>query len=304
MDGGRSLSPFATEPFRFREELEPLARSFEASLGCASREATTVLGRLLALAMVTGRGCVHAIFQGMQVGVWCGGGLAKWDPWVGLAQDGEELRRLLLELSGMGEFCQEGELPLDGRILLDPPVMGVTSAAVSVLPGASGPSIQLRLWRSPPREATPGLQDLGPRVLHSLQRAVELGGSLVLVRGRSRAVREDLLGKVTTLASLAGGRVVSIVAQPGPEIDGVHQVVTSAERGFDCSRAIRFALWQAPDVLATAELPQGSWRDLRAAIARGVLVLAAHDRKLARELGEVTGLELMIRRGRVTLAET
>ena len=147
----------------------------------------------------------------------------------------------------------ERRLPQDGRI--NARVNGESfDIRVSILPGALGESIVLRLLRQERKPAQ--LEDLGMSASHatSFERWAALANGIVLVTGPTGS------GKSTTLYTaleLANDRTKKIITVEDPveyKIRGITQLQVNSDIGFTFAAALRSILRHDPDIILVGEI--------------------------------------------------
>lgn len=147
----------------------------------------------------------------------------------------------------------ERRLPQDGRISAR--VNGESfDVRVSILPGALGESIVLRLLRQE-RKPT-GLQDLGMTPAHAAM--FEAWGSLpngiVLVTGPTGSGKSTTLYTALELANDRSKKIITVEDPVEYKIRGITQLQVNADIGFTFAAALRSILRHDPDTILLGEI--------------------------------------------------
>jgi len=147
----------------------------------------------------------------------------------------------------------ERRLPQDGRISAR--VNGESfDVRVSILPGALGESIVLRLLRQE-RKPT-GLQDLGMTPAHAAMFEAwgGLPNGIVLVTGPTGSGKSTTLYTALELANDRSKKIITVEDPVEYKIRGITQLQVNADIGFTFAAALRSILRHDPDTILLGEI--------------------------------------------------
>ncbi len=147
----------------------------------------------------------------------------------------------------------ERRLPQDGRISAR--VNGESfDVRVSILPGALGESIVLRLLRQE-RKPT-GLQDLGMTPTHAAMFEAwgRLPNGIVLVTGPTGSGKSTTLYTALELANDRSKKIITVEDPVEYKIRGITQLQVNADIGFTFAAALRSILRHDPDTILLGEI--------------------------------------------------